>query len=156
MTATSLVKTYARGHGTTYPDMLSGGGRLRSKKPVAVRQGVRLGEDYVPVLGELVVLDAEKVIERGRDAVQDSLALGEDELALSDDMVHSLHNGCPHAGLDRIAETAHAVGDLRVVLDEPVAVEESGDLRAPRGALLYSPLSGHGLEEVSLDLMADP
>jgi hypothetical protein len=30
------------------------------------------------------------------------------------------------------------------------------DLRAPRGALLYSPLSGHGLEEVSLDLMADP
>jgi len=30
------------------------------------------------------------------------------------------------------------------------------DLRAPRGALLYSPCSGHGLEEVSLDLMADP
>ena len=30
------------------------------------------------------------------------------------------------------------------------------DLRAPRGALLYSPRSGHGLEEVSLDLMADP
>jgi hypothetical protein len=30
------------------------------------------------------------------------------------------------------------------------------NLRAPRGALLYSPHSGHGLEEVSLDLMADP
>jgi hypothetical protein len=35
-----------------------------AKKPVAVRQGVRLGEDYVPVLGELVVLDAGKIIER--------------------------------------------------------------------------------------------
>ena len=33
---------------------------------------------------------------------------------------------------------------------------EPDDLRAPRGALLYSPRSGHGLEEVSLDLMADP
>jgi hypothetical protein len=33
---------------------------------------------------------------------------------------------------------------------------ELDDLRAPRGALLYSPRSGHGLEEVSLDLMADP
>jgi DNA-directed RNA polymerase specialized sigma24 family protein len=31
-----------------------------------------------------------------------------------------------------------------------------GVLRAPRGALLYSPRSGYGLEEVSLDLMADP
>ena len=65
-----------------------------SEKPVAVRQGVGLGKDDVPVLGELVVLDAEKVIEHGRDAVQDSLALGEDELALGDDMVHSLHSGC--------------------------------------------------------------
>jgi AcrR family transcriptional regulator len=33
---------------------------------------------------------------------------------------------------------------------------EQDDLRAPRGALLYSPRSGQGLEEVSLDLMADP
>ena len=33
---------------------------------------------------------------------------------------------------------------------------ELDDLCAPRGALLYSPRSGHGLEEVSLDLMADP
>src|SRR5690348_11178403 len=100
-----------------------------SEEPVAVRQGVGLGEDDVPVLGELVVLDAEQVIEHGRDAVQDSLALGEDELALGDDMVHSLHNGCPYAGLNRMAETAHTVGDLGVVLDEAVAVEEAGDLR---------------------------
>jgi hypothetical protein len=33
---------------------------------------------------------------------------------------------------------------------------ETDDLRAPRGALLYSPCSGQRLEEVSLDLMADP
>ena len=62
--------------------------------------------------------DAEQVIEHGRGAVQDSLALGEDELPLGDDVVHSLHNGCPYAGLNRMAETAHAVGDLGVVLDE--------------------------------------
>jgi len=30
------------------------------------------------------------------------------------------------------------------------------DLRAPRGAALYRPFSGQGLEEMSLDLMADP
>jgi putative transposase len=30
------------------------------------------------------------------------------------------------------------------------------NLGAPRGALLYRPRSGQGLEEVSLDLMADP
>ena len=36
------------------------------------------------------------------------------------------------------------------------AYTERDNLRAPRGALLYSPHSGHGLEEVSLDLMADP
>jgi hypothetical protein len=33
---------------------------------------------------------------------------------------------------------------------------EQNVLRAPGGALLYRPRSGHGLEEVSLDLMADP
>jgi len=38
----------------------------------------------------------------------------------------------------------------------PAHTTESDNLRAPRGALLYSPRSGHGLEEVSLDLMADP
>src|SRR5690348_9495387 len=100
-----------------------------SEEPVAVRQGVGLGKDDVPVLGELAVLDAEKVIEHGRDAVQDSLALDEDELALGDDMVHSLHNGCPYADLNRMTETAHAVGDLGIVLDEAVAIEDSGDLR---------------------------
>ena len=36
------------------------------------------------------------------------------------------------------------------------ATPELEYLRAPRGAMLYSSRSGHGLEEVSLDLMADP
>jgi hypothetical protein len=35
-------------------------------------------------------------------------------------------------------------------------VQQARNLRAPRGALLYSPRSGRRLEEVSLDLMADP
>ena len=35
-------------------------------------------------------------------------------------------------------------------------VQQARNLRAPRGALLYRPRSGQGLEEVSLDLMADP
>jgi hypothetical protein len=35
-------------------------------------------------------------------------------------------------------------------------VQQAWNLRAPRGALLYRPRSGQGLEEVSLDLMADP
>ena len=34
--------------------------------------------------------------------------------------------------------------------------QQARNLRAPRGALLYRPCSGQGLEEVSLDLMADP
>ena len=34
--------------------------------------------------------------------------------------------------------------------------QQARNLRAPRGALLYRPRSGQGLEEVSLDLMADP
>ncbi len=55
-----------------------------------MRQGVGLGEDDVPVLGELVVLDAEQVVEHGRDAVQDSLALGEDELGRIDAALASL------------------------------------------------------------------
>jgi putative transposase len=36
------------------------------------------------------------------------------------------------------------------------AAQQARNLRAPRGALLYRPRSGQGLEEVSLDLMADP
>ena len=34
--------------------------------------------------------------------------------------------------------------------------QQARNLSAPRGALLYRPCSGQGLEEVSLDLMADP
>ena len=34
--------------------------------------------------------------------------------------------------------------------------QHARNLSAPRGALLYRPRSGQGLEEVSLDLMADP
>ena len=34
--------------------------------------------------------------------------------------------------------------------------QQARNLRAPRGALLYRPRGGQGLEEVSLDLMADP
>jgi hypothetical protein len=34
--------------------------------------------------------------------------------------------------------------------------QQARNLSAPRGALLYRPRSGQGLEEVSLDLMADP
>jgi hypothetical protein len=34
--------------------------------------------------------------------------------------------------------------------------QQARNLGAPRGALLYRPRSGQGLEEVSLDLMADP
>jgi putative transposase len=36
------------------------------------------------------------------------------------------------------------------------AMQLARNLGAPRGALLYRPRSGQGLEEVSLDLMADP
>jgi hypothetical protein len=35
-------------------------------------------------------------------------------------------------------------------------VRQARNLGAPRGALLYRPRGGQGLEEVSLDLMADP
>jgi len=35
-------------------------------------------------------------------------------------------------------------------------IQQARNLGAPRGALLYRPRSGQGLEEVSLDLMADP
>jgi len=59
------------------------------------------------------------------------------------------------AGCGHRARSADMLGNLVV---EAVAWRraEPDDLRAPRGALLYSPRSGHGLEEVSLDLMADP
>ena len=55
---------------------------------------------------------------------------------------------------------ADNAGHWRLATDSdssPVARHAiSADMCAPRGALLYSPRSGHGLEEVSLDLMADP
>src|SRR5271165_4424903 len=37
-----------------------------------------------------------------------------------------------------------------------VHARQARNLGAPRGALLYRPRSGQGLEEVSLDLMANP
>jgi len=60
-----------------------------------------------------------------------------------------------------LAAIEHGTRRVRVLgtTEHPVqgwVVQQARNLRAPRGALLYRPRSGQGLEEVSLDLMADP
>ncbi len=60
-----------------------------------------------------------------------------------------------------LAVIEHGSRRVRVLgaTEHPVqswVVQQARNLRAPRGALLYRPRSGQGLEEVSLDLMADP
>jgi putative transposase len=60
-----------------------------------------------------------------------------------------------------LAAIEHGSRRVRILgaTEHPVqfwVVQQARNLRAPRGALLYRPCSGQGLEEVSLDLMADP
>jgi putative transposase len=60
-----------------------------------------------------------------------------------------------------LAVIEHTTGRIRILgaTLHPTGewtAHQARNLSAPRGALLYRPRSGQGLEEVSLDLMADP
>ena len=57
--------------------------------------------------------------------------------------------------IEHASRTVHVVGATTNPTG-PWVAQQARNLRAPRGALLYRPCSGQGLEEVSLDLMADP
>jgi hypothetical protein len=100
-----------------------------SGQSVGMAELRRLREHDIPVLGQLAVLYPEQVIERGWLPVQQALALGEDELPVGYDAVDPVHHCLPYAGLDRLAKPADPVGDLRIVLNEPVIAEEAADLR---------------------------
>jgi hypothetical protein len=52
-------------------------------------------------------------------------------------VVHSLHDGCPYAGLNRIAETAHAAFErCRLTLHEQLGTVPSPSTRAAHSELL--------------------
>src|SRR5690349_11271866 len=69
--------------------------------------------------------------------------------------------GCSPGGQEAGGPTR---GNVRISIPASRAVTRAAEenahtpavMGAPRGALLYSPRSGQRLEEVSLDLMADP
>jgi hypothetical protein len=87
----------------------------------------------------------------------------EDELAFGDRSVR-LETTLGGAGVvrgDLTPACAAALGSVLESLSAPAGPEDTRsqrqryhDARAPRGALLYRPQSGHGLEEVSVGLMA--
>ena len=110
----------------------------------------RSGEHDIPVLGQLAVLYPEQVVERGWLPVQQALALGEDELPVRYDAVDPVDHCLPYAGLDRLAKPADPVGDVRIVLNEPVIGEEAADL-CPIPAIM---ISSAKLATISLDAVS--